>query len=232
MPLPTPKWLCGHAYHNSPWSFYDMGVLKEIGNAIGPVLRINAITDSYTRGRYARIYVQVDLAKPLVRKVLIGIFGELGKTSDDVGKPYGSTPEEVGKVKDEYGPWMLVERRKQGSRQGPTHPNHPKLSIAQVGAFNGKDMGRHLHSRLSVIPPSSPPSTSLEGKHKSVGFNPTSSASLPTPPKEDQNVFHTPSPSGEVLSQFPTNPNHSNHKAKNGSKGKGKGKGKLQQQSH
>ncbi|KAK9989529.1 hypothetical protein SO802_029768 [Lithocarpus litseifolius] len=54
-----------------------MGVLKEIRNAIGPVLQINAIianaiVASGTQGRYVRICVQVDLAKPLVRKVLIG----------------------------------------------------------------------------------------------------------------------------------------------------------------
>ena len=59
-----------------PIEFYDMGVLKEIGNAIGPVLRIDATTASGTRGRYARICVQVDLAKPLVRRVFIGRFGQ------------------------------------------------------------------------------------------------------------------------------------------------------------
>ena len=58
-----------------PIEFYDMGVLKEIGNAIGPVLRIDATTTSGTYGRYARICVQVDLAKPLVRRVFIGRFG-------------------------------------------------------------------------------------------------------------------------------------------------------------
>ena len=59
-----------------PIEFYDMEVLKEIGNAIGPVLRIDATTASGTRGRYARICVQVDIAKPLVRRVFIGRFGQ------------------------------------------------------------------------------------------------------------------------------------------------------------
>ena len=40
-----------------PREFYDMGVLKDIGNAIGPVLRIDAIITSGTHGRYARICV-------------------------------------------------------------------------------------------------------------------------------------------------------------------------------
>lgn len=59
-----------------PVKFYDMGVLKEIRNAIGPVLQIDAIIVFSTQGRYARICVQVDLANLLVRKVLIGRFGQ------------------------------------------------------------------------------------------------------------------------------------------------------------
>nr|POE88721.1 hypothetical protein CFP56_39220 [Quercus suber] len=48
-----------------PIEFYDRSVLKEIGNAIGPVLRIDAYTASGSRGNYARLCVQVDLEKPL-----------------------------------------------------------------------------------------------------------------------------------------------------------------------
>ena len=141
-----------------PIEFYDMGVLKDIGNAIGPVLRIDATTASGTRGRYARLCVQVDLAKPLVRRVFIGRFeqevlykgisslcfacGRLGHRKeacpylvskvtesqpgprepenrlDDVENPHTTPSVVAGNVKDEYGPWMLVDRRKQGPRQG------------------------------------------------------------------------------------------------------------------
>ena len=141
-----------------PIEFYDIGVLKDIGNAIGPVLWIDAITASGTHGRYARICVQVDLAKPLVRKVFIGCFGQevlyegisslcfacgkLGhrkeacpylvkeameaqavlrepeKNLDDMENPQASPSEVASNVKDEYGPWMLEERRKQDPRQG------------------------------------------------------------------------------------------------------------------
>ena len=91
-----------------------------------------------------------------------------------------------------------------------------------------KDLGHQLQSRPSIVPPSSPPSYSLEGKRKSVGLDTTSTASLSTPLKKDLNIYHTTSPSGVVLSQSNTNHSHFNHNAKNGSKGKGKGK--LQQQ--
>ena len=42
-----------------------------IGSAIGPVLRIDSNTATEARGRYARICVQIDLNKPLVRQILL-----------------------------------------------------------------------------------------------------------------------------------------------------------------
>lgn len=55
-----------------PVEYYDIAVLRDIGNAIGPVLKVDANTASGTRGRYARICVQVDISKPLVKTILIG----------------------------------------------------------------------------------------------------------------------------------------------------------------
>ena len=55
-----------------PIEFYDGSVLKEIGSAIGPVLRIDAYTASGSRGSYARLCVQVDLEKPLINFIRIG----------------------------------------------------------------------------------------------------------------------------------------------------------------
>nr|POE84935.1 uncharacterized protein CFP56_64328 [Quercus suber] len=54
-----------------PIEFYALCVLKEIGNAIGPVLWIDSNTAAGARGRYARICVQIDLNKPLVRQILL-----------------------------------------------------------------------------------------------------------------------------------------------------------------
>ena len=48
-----------------PIELYELEVLKDIGRAIGPVLRIDATTVAGTRGRYARLCVQVDLDAPL-----------------------------------------------------------------------------------------------------------------------------------------------------------------------
>ena len=103
-----------------------------------------------------------------------------------------------------------------------------KPSVAHAGAFNVKDLGHQIRSRPAIIPPSSPPSYSPEGKCKLVGLDTSSSASLSSPLKLDRNVLHTTSTSGVVLSSPITNLSHFSYKAENGSKGKGKGK--LQQQ--
>ena len=57
-----------------PIELYEMEVLKEIGKAIGPILRVDANTVAGTRGRYARLCLQVDLEMPLPRFILIGRF--------------------------------------------------------------------------------------------------------------------------------------------------------------
>ena len=55
-----------------PIEFYDPSVLREIGGAIGPVLRIDSYTAMGIRASYARLYVQVDLTKPLITAVRVG----------------------------------------------------------------------------------------------------------------------------------------------------------------
>ena len=54
--------------------YYDLEALKEIGQAIGTVLRIDTYTATEARGRYARLCIQVDIEKPLIYMILIGKF--------------------------------------------------------------------------------------------------------------------------------------------------------------
>ena len=51
--------------------YYDPEALLIIGQAIGNVLRIDTHTASGTRGRYARLCIQVDFEKPLANVVLV-----------------------------------------------------------------------------------------------------------------------------------------------------------------
>nr|POE45025.1 uncharacterized protein CFP56_76957 [Quercus suber] len=57
-----------------PIEYYDAEALKEIGQAIGTILRIDTHTVLETRGRYARLSVQVDINKLLIYTILIGGF--------------------------------------------------------------------------------------------------------------------------------------------------------------
>ncbi|XP_075662960.1 uncharacterized protein At4g02000-like [Castanea sativa] len=57
-----------------PIEYYETSVLREIGQAIGPVLRIDAQTATESHGHYARICVQVNLDNPLIRTILIESF--------------------------------------------------------------------------------------------------------------------------------------------------------------
>lgn len=52
--------------------YYNADALQQIANSIGNVLRVNTFTASESRGRFARLCIQVDVEKPLVTAILIG----------------------------------------------------------------------------------------------------------------------------------------------------------------
>ena len=60
-----------------PIEYYDLVMLRKIGEAIGPVLRIDAHTANGARGRFARLCVQVNLDKPLIKTVKIGRLAQI-----------------------------------------------------------------------------------------------------------------------------------------------------------
>ena len=49
-------------------------MLRQIGESIGKVLRIDSHTALEARGKYARLCIQIDIDKPLVNTILIGRF--------------------------------------------------------------------------------------------------------------------------------------------------------------
>lgn len=52
-----------------PFELYETDVLKEIGESVGRVLRIDSHTALEERGRYARLCIQIDINKPLVNTI-------------------------------------------------------------------------------------------------------------------------------------------------------------------
>lgn len=55
-----------------PIEYYDPSVLRDIGLAIVPVLKVDTQTIMESRGHFARIYVQLNFDKPIVKLVKIG----------------------------------------------------------------------------------------------------------------------------------------------------------------
>ncbi|XP_021753703.1 uncharacterized protein LOC110719113 [Chenopodium quinoa] len=55
-----------------PVEYYDKSALFEIAKLAGTPIRVDYATDRLTRGRYARVCIEIDLSKPLVTKVWIG----------------------------------------------------------------------------------------------------------------------------------------------------------------
>ena len=55
-----------------PIEYYHVEALQLIGSALGKVLRLDTHTASESRGRFARLCIQVDIGKPLTTALLIG----------------------------------------------------------------------------------------------------------------------------------------------------------------
>ena len=55
-----------------PLEFYEPSAFLKIGKAIGLVLRIDSHIANVEKGRFAKLCVQVNLDKPLVRKLYLG----------------------------------------------------------------------------------------------------------------------------------------------------------------
>nr|POE67859.1 hypothetical protein CFP56_62031 [Quercus suber] len=55
-----------------PFEYYNAEALQLIGKAIGNVFRVDTFTALETRGRFARLCVQVDMEKPLATGIMIG----------------------------------------------------------------------------------------------------------------------------------------------------------------
>nr|POF20545.1 hypothetical protein CFP56_51942 [Quercus suber] len=52
--------------------YYEPSVLQDIGKAIGPVLQIDMHTATETRGKFARLCIQISYDRPLIKLIKIG----------------------------------------------------------------------------------------------------------------------------------------------------------------
>ena len=57
-----------------PIEYYHPEFLKYVGQKLGKLLKVDAITSAAIRGRYAKLCVQINIANPLPKRVKIGSF--------------------------------------------------------------------------------------------------------------------------------------------------------------
>ncbi|EOY22292.1 Uncharacterized protein TCM_014510 [Theobroma cacao] len=62
-------WVC---LPGMPLEYYDREILDKIGDRIGKSVKIDRTTSSQSKGKFARLCVEIDLKKPLIPKIFIG----------------------------------------------------------------------------------------------------------------------------------------------------------------
>nr|POE58066.1 hypothetical protein CFP56_60011 [Quercus suber] len=142
-----------------------------IGSAIGLVLRIDSYTAIGSCGSYARLCIQIDLEKPLIKSIRIGrlvqqvkyegisslwfCYGRLGhkqenccykikksersdRSESEAEKSPNQASEEDKQSDPNFGPWILVTRKKNSIRNGqsrfPLGSDH-KGDVSPKGIF-------------------------------------------------------------------------------------------------
>ncbi|XP_021300450.1 uncharacterized protein LOC110428853, partial [Herrania umbratica] len=95
-----------------PLEFYDREILSRIGDELGRTVKVDRTTSTVSRGKFARLCVELDLNKPLVAKVFIAKQRE--QESHIVEEAMNITKKNVIHEKDydsaRYGPWMVAKR--------------------------------------------------------------------------------------------------------------------------
>ncbi|KAL8159388.1 hypothetical protein V2J09_000925 [Rumex salicifolius] len=76
----TPAWI---RFIDLPVIFYEENVLLQIASTVGKTIKVDQRTLHANRGRFVRIYIELDLAKPLKGAVIIN------STRDQIG--YGGS---------------------------------------------------------------------------------------------------------------------------------------------
>ncbi|KAK9046473.1 hypothetical protein V6N11_052360 [Hibiscus sabdariffa] len=146
-----------------PATLYKRSLIEEIGNCIGPVIRIDYQTENGCRERFARMAIRIDLNKPLVSKLLVngkiqvveyeslpticfncGKYGHLSETcpgNPSIAKDNDPTPPEPmqphDSVSSAYGPWMQVDKRQRRPIRKPQTKEHKQADKGLMGSrFN------------------------------------------------------------------------------------------------
>ncbi|KAL5742374.1 hypothetical protein ACOSP7_029106 [Xanthoceras sorbifolium] len=159
-----PVWL---RLSGLPMEWVDAGFLWKLGGILGKTCRVDQITEAQSRGRYARLCIEIDISKPLrsYMKVdgkiirieyenlsmvcfLCGKVGHVQGNCKEGDMDQGTPIEKVVKNAElvdpatPYGPWMMVSYGRNGKygAGGKTGFRGP-LNNSVKGSTYGKNLG-------------------------------------------------------------------------------------------
>ena len=113
-----------------PIEYHHQEFLKHVGQKLGKLLKVDAITSAAIRGRYARVCVQIDIANPLPKRVKIGTFW-----LDIVYKNLPMLCYKCGKIghREPQCPENITEQTTTPKHTlDPPHPTAPPIEPTQV----------------------------------------------------------------------------------------------------
>lgn len=162
---------------NLPMEYYDSDVLWKLAAKVGKPIRIDAVTLAQSRGRFARICIEINTDKPLLHSINCGSFiqkvqyegipiicfrcGKLGHDTKECPNDVHSSNQlsnahNQGET-NHYGEWMLVTRRpvrRMAPAKENQNNNFARRKFDQIR--NSSDMvhpSNNLHHRQNIPDP-------------------------------------------------------------------------------
>ncbi|KAJ8764577.1 hypothetical protein K2173_006449 [Erythroxylum novogranatense] len=154
-----------------PLQYYPEDIIGPLGEAVGKVIRVDYNTSELQRGQFARLAVTVDLDKPLVPKFSIddeefsveyekldnicfgcGRYGHSNSFCSWKPKEDGTNNIEtegelsITQASNDFGPWMIVEKRKRQLRRQYDNGNSKSANTNQ---FDGLQFDQEDDDRVA-----------------------------------------------------------------------------------
>ncbi|XP_031127518.1 uncharacterized protein LOC116029609 [Ipomoea triloba] len=177
----TEKLLVWVRFPKLPIEYFEEDFLKKIGLSIGRPVKIDTTTSLTTKGKFARVCVELDITKPLLSRFVLNMeewpveYEGIHLVCFKCGK-YGHRHEKCGQEEvnkdgqeshqrendnqvtghwgsEKYGSWMLVSRRERGNRNRVSNNQRggPPLDRRQVPQRNNGRDGLGTQSRFAAL---------------------------------------------------------------------------------